>query len=720
MADKHLSRFTPSVMPREALEEIFVQEERKRLAEELVAAVRDSVLTPAKHYSLVLGPRGIGKTHLVSVVYHRVRAMEDLRDRLRVAWLHEEEWGVTSFLDLLLRIFRTLIDEEGAEGADSTRRRLEEIYDLAADDAERVVSSLLKETVAGGTLLLVAENADELFKGLGDTGRKSWRSYIQENPFWTILATSPSLFSGVEDRDEPFFGFFTIHNLEELSVDEATELLRRVAGLKQDHELAAFLQTPAGRARVRAVGHLAGWNHRIYITLSGLISRESLDELVSAVMNMLDELTPFYQSRMSLLTGQQRKIVEFLCDRQGAVPVKEIAQRCFLSPQVVSSQLSKLKETGYVTSTSEGRESYYEVREPLMRLCLEVKKSRGRPIALLVDFLRLWYSKDELRRKSLSYPEATVERDYFARAHELAESLQDDPLLEACLRDLHRHLAKGDFASAYRVAEELTAIRGKASDWASKATASLALGQRNDALEALNEAIRLEPDSIKVWFLRGIALHSLGRREEALASFEKAIEIEADDVWDWSDRGVILDLLGRRAEALASFEQAIAFGEPSSLLLFNRANALIGVGRWDEGFAELESAFRRAAELGVRETSNTPAILRNVMAAPMAAAWHDRVAALVDLYERNDALVALGAGLVRTISDLNSPLVSDAAARSWLEAWKSAAATREGLQIPLRLLDAAVRYRESGDRRVLLELPAEQRALVAEVLGVSV
>lgn len=281
-------------------------------------------------------------------------------------------------------------------------------------------------------------------------------------------------------------------------------------------------------------------------------------------------------------------------------------------------------------------------------------------------------------------------------------------------------LANGDFASVYKVAEELTAIRGEAIDWMSKALTSMRLGQLDVALEALEEFTRLESDVGLTWTLRAFVLYSLGRHEEALDSFEQAVELEPEDARAWNGRGITLDRLGRRTEALASFERANALGESSSLFLFKYAETLIGVGRWDEGLKELESAFRHAAEQGEREISNTPAILRNVMAASMAAAWRDRVAALVDLYERNDALVALGEGLVRTISDLNSPLVSDAAARSWLEAWKSAAATREGLQIPLRLLDAAVRYRESGDRRVLLELPAEQRALVAEVLGVSV
>jgi len=46
----------------------------------------------------VTGPRGIGKTHLLALIYYRVRAIAELRERLSIAWLREEEWEITSFL----------------------------------------------------------------------------------------------------------------------------------------------------------------------------------------------------------------------------------------------------------------------------------------------------------------------------------------------------------------------------------------------------------------------------------------------------------------------------------------------------------------------------------------------------------------------------------------------------------------------------------------------
>jgi hypothetical protein len=56
-----LSNFTPSLMSPETLERIFVQ--REDIAQDLVDRIILSTTTPAKHHALLIGARGIGKTH---------------------------------------------------------------------------------------------------------------------------------------------------------------------------------------------------------------------------------------------------------------------------------------------------------------------------------------------------------------------------------------------------------------------------------------------------------------------------------------------------------------------------------------------------------------------------------------------------------------------------------------------------------------------------------
>ncbi len=675
-----LSRFTPSLMTPEALEALFVQ--REELAQRIIERIRDSALTQSKHHFLLIGPRGIGKTHLISLIYHRIQAMDDLRDCLLIAWLREEEWGVTSFLDLLLRIFRAL---RGEYGEVLPVERIESLYKLQPIAAERAGAALLKEWVGNRTLLVLVENLDDLFKGLGDKGQKRLRAYLQENPFCTIVATSQSLFNGVSLQTLPFYGFFRIHHLEELTLEDATRLLTNIANLEGDYELASFISTPLGRARIRAVHHLAGGNHRVYVIFSQFLTRESLDEFVDPFMRTLDDLTPYYQARMAWLSSQQRKIVEFLCDRRHAVPVKEIAQRCFLTHQTASSQLKVLRDMGYVHCESVGRESYYELREPLMRLCIEVKKNRGEPIRLLVDFLRLWYSRTELQQRlELLQSDEALEREYVLHALRTIAEETEDPRVTVCLHDYNAYLEKSDFVRALQVVEELLGIRGLAEDW----------------------------------FAQGYCLGSLRRAEEALASFDKAIDLDPKNGLIWYNRGAVLNYLGRYDEALASYDKASALSsEQISFVDFGRAEALLALNRWDEGGKALDEALHRFARADDPDVGDTRALVRNLFTGTHdAATWRTRIMTLVGLYDKYEVLSALGQGLVGSISALTSPTVSDAATRMWRNIWQELAGNRKEFELPLRLLDAAVRYRETHDPRILLGLPVEERKLLEPFL----
>ena len=97
--------FTPSRNTPDELEAILVQ--RRQLLEDAVERVRESALTGHKHHQLFVGPRGSGKTFLASLIVHRAQQTKDVVDRLRVAWLNEDE-TCTTLLEFLLKIHAAL------------------------------------------------------------------------------------------------------------------------------------------------------------------------------------------------------------------------------------------------------------------------------------------------------------------------------------------------------------------------------------------------------------------------------------------------------------------------------------------------------------------------------------------------------------------------------------------------------------------------------------
>jgi tetratricopeptide (TPR) repeat protein len=610
-----LSNFTPSLMSPETLEQIFVQ--REDIAQDLVDRIILSATTPAKHHSLLIGSRGMGKTHLVSLVYYRLDRHEELKDKLMVAWLREEEWGVDSWLDLVVRIFRAL-DEETLD----TKGLLAQLQQVSISDAEALATKLLTDLIGDKTLLLIIENLDELFAGLGKEGQKKFRSFLQERQCCTILATTPALFAGVQDHSEPFFGFFNPIPLSPLSWEDATVMLQKIAELDGQEDLANFLRTPAGKARVRAVHHLAGGNPRVYTLFAQFITRESLDELVQAFMKMLDDLTPYYQSRMKELSNQQRKIVEFLVDRREAVMVKEIAIQCFIEQRVVSGQLLQLRNKGYVVARANGRESFYELAEVLMRLCMEVKKYRGQWVELFVDFLRIWYRPAERQERlaMLRGNGGLISDEHL----ELALISDADPVLVVVSREFQNCLEQKNQELALQLLAELQAIGGigyvqyqqivelinvgdfdevraildrtvetnsnDAQELLSKGV-MLAISEKwSESLALLDRSLTINSDNIDLFLLRGCVLDNLGKYEEAIASFDRTLEVEYDDHDTWYRRGCSLFSIGKYEEAILSFDLAIKFKPDKYQAWNNRGYSLNRLGRYEEALVSYDRA----------------------------------------------------------------------------------------------------------------------------------
>jgi len=386
MIRRYISGYTPNISDPKDLEAVLVQ--RKNIATRIVDLIRQSVLTPSKYQQLIVGPRGLGKTFLVSIIQNRIAVMEDIKDRLLTVRFAEDNLGAVSFLDLLLRLLRDLKKDPSIKLSED----LDSLFDLSPDIAEASACDMLEKAVGDRTLLIIVENLQDLFSAMGKDGQTRLRALMQEKRFIVFLATTNHLFDGVSLQTSPFYGTFSLYHLEKLKFDDAVNLIINIASLKGDDALSDFIRTDTGRARIQSFAHIADGNHRFFTLFAHLLSMKSLEELTELILITIDELSPYYHSRISVLPFQQRKIMEFLCSHRAAAPVKEIAKQCFLKHQVVSSQLKLLKEKRYVRVTPMGRDSYYELFDNIMRLWVEIKKDSGATLKQLLGFLKTWYS----------------------------------------------------------------------------------------------------------------------------------------------------------------------------------------------------------------------------------------------------------------------------------------------------------------------------------------
>jgi tetratricopeptide (TPR) repeat protein len=198
-----------------------------------------------------------------------------------------------------------------------------------------------------------------------------------------------------------------------------------------------------------------------------------------------------------------------------------------------------------------------------------------------------------------------------------------DPLrsLEAVLDRAREAEARGDLGAALAAIDGAPEeCRGLATLHFARGTLLVKKGQIERAIEAMREAVRLEPEvpefkanlgaalvekarrandaatlaraidvleeaalagpkTALVHGNLGMALQTAGRYDEALAAFDRALEIEPRDVTSLYNRAATLHLLGREEDALAALDATLAVDPAFPPAIRSRANTLRRLGR---------------------------------------------------------------------------------------------------------------------------------------------
>ena len=388
MSAVSISRFTPSTMPEDLLERLFVV--RKPVLESLMKRVGDLENTPSPHHTLLVGPRGAGKTHLISLVYHRAknRAGTDGGKPLRIAWLPEDPWTIVSYARLLAAILERVAPDTGVKSADE------------AELDARLRSTSRKD----GPVLVLMENVDQILDALGEVGQQKLRNLLQTESGVLIIGSTTRLDRSLSSHAAPFFGFFDTIRLEPFSPEEACEMLTALAREAGNAELAERLSSSGALARIHTIAHLAGGQPRLWALLGSALTVEKLRDLAALLLNRFDDLTPYYQEQLARLSPLQRLVVAELAAADRPLPVKDIAERVGSDQRSVAKAVGDLAERGWLKPVStiftellDRRRTYYDLAEPLARLAFQIKESRGEPLPLVVDFLVNWFDADQLR-----------------------------------------------------------------------------------------------------------------------------------------------------------------------------------------------------------------------------------------------------------------------------------------------------------------------------------
>ena len=114
--------------------------------------------------------------------------------------------------------------------------------------------------------------------------------------------------------------------------------------------------------------------------------------------------------------------------------------------------------------------------------------------------------------------------------------------------------------------------------------------RHEEAVARLTRAADIDPSSVEVQRLLGVAYHAQGKTDESVAAYRRAIELNELDAWSINNLGLVLLETQRADEALPLFEKAVELRKNVPAFHNNLGMALEHTGRFGDAAAAYASA----------------------------------------------------------------------------------------------------------------------------------
>ena len=747
-----LFKFTPALEPPANLQKFLVG--RESLVKRLLAAIDEARTCKSLQHFLLIGPRGIGKTHLLLLVYHTVRGAirwngipHDLSKFWEPVLLSEEQYGIASLAELLGEVLVRLKDQAPSERLTQLLTHLQRTEIPHEAEREMILEYLRqRRSETGKRILLLLDNLQMILGNFSEEDQSRLRSILISYDLFMIIGSAPTLFNAVLNYQAPFYNFFEIVWLKEISQDEIEELLKK--RLEHDKHTDILSRFDEYRPRIRAIVHLTSGNPRLILSLYQIFTAGEILEVEQALLRLLDGLTPYFQDRMGQLSPQQRKVIEAMALMDGPATPVEISQTAHLPVNTVTSQLKRLEKVGCVRSHKEKgkRETLYDISDQLFRLWRQMRVEAGRRrLGFIVKFLKIWFTEEEIIEiivKSLQELAAQLQQAEYEPAKEIIDKLYYyQEVAPAALQPMvHLGRAFGlintdNLAEAERELQEQEA-RVKTEEekellskvWNNLGVAYARKREYERAVEAYRKALEHKPDVHEAWNNLGVAYAEKREYERAIEAYRKAVEHKPDDHEAWYNLGVAYAEKQEYERAIEAYTKALETIGAEWLLkcryLMNRSRAFFALGRKNEALKDAEEAHRLAAQHQYSEVAPDAALWLLMLQLDLSqeqvhqgnetkAFEHykkalEYLAQGASLDQAQDALIAYFKGLLRAkalrVAEKALSLL-EAQGHEWV-----------ALMHPYR---AALNYLKTKDKSILNRLFPEIRQIVEEMVALA-
>jgi tetratricopeptide (TPR) repeat protein len=128
--------------------------------------------------------------------------------------------------------------------------------------------------------------------------------------------------------------------------------------------------------------------------------------------------------------------------------------------------------------------------------------------------------------------------------------------------------------------------------WLAKGLALGELERYYEAIEAYDEVLKLDPENAPAWNNKGVIFGEQDKDNEAIEAYDKAIKLDPNDALYWTNLGQVLNRQGKYTKAIEAFNKAIRLDPEDANAWSGKGYALSELGRYDDSIDAYDEAIR--------------------------------------------------------------------------------------------------------------------------------
>lgn len=429
--------YNPHLHGKDELISLFVA--RRELLDLLVSDLRATASGKTPQHHLILGQRGMGKTMLLRRLAYAIEDDPTLSKKWLALTFPEEQYNVARLSDFWLNCADALSDLLESRGQHAEAERLDEaaegLRSLAEEPRAKRALALLVDTAKriSRRLVFLVDNVDLVLDRVSD---QEWtlRETLSSQPALVLIGASANAIESSFTYNKAFYDFFRVHELGSLSLDETRQLLVHYAEVWNAPVVKRVAEQES--ARIQVLHNLTGGNPRTIVLLFNVLAAGVDGDVRTDLERLLDQSTPLYKARFEALAPQAQQVVHALAVHWDPISAGELAEQLQMDVNASSSHLARLVKQGVVEKVAYDPESKtgFQIAERFFNIWYLMRASRRvrRRLVWLVEFLRMFYSQDELRAKALLHIQASLALETAGRLRHaeygfaLADAIQED------------------------------------------------------------------------------------------------------------------------------------------------------------------------------------------------------------------------------------------------------------------------------------------------------